>query len=52
MHFNTINAGILDLSEMAIRAIKGLRGRSGALSVRRAGTVEATLGEAIRRQAR
>lgn len=37
MHFNTINGGILDLSEMAIRANKALRGRSGVLSVRQAG---------------
>lgn len=29
MHFNTINTGILDLSEMAIRANKALRGAVG-----------------------
>lgn len=31
MHFNTINTGILDLSEMAIRANKALRGLLGQI---------------------
>lgn len=51
MHFNTINTGILDLSAMAIRANKALRGALGRI-VCQAGrkTAEATLEGAIRGQ--
>lgn len=44
MHLNTINTGILDLSERAIRANKALRGHSGVLSVRQAGKENSPLG--------